>query len=227
MRTKTLLLTAALSVAGMVSAMAAVSSNVYSVNVVGYVTKTIQPGFNLICNPLVQTNTHLTELIPAPPDLTVAYILTPGGYNIYTFYVDLPGWDPDPSAQLLDPGAGLFILNPLSTTFQITFVGEVAQGLLSNSIPANFSMQSSKVPQKTNTLALGLAPAHQDVIYQFFNNGTSTGYNIYTYYSDLPGWDPEPPAPDNASTGPTMDVGDAWLYFSAGASSMVRNFTVE
>ena len=47
MRTKTLLLTAALSAAGIASSMA----QVYSVNAVGYVNTPLVTGFNLISNP--------------------------------------------------------------------------------------------------------------------------------------------------------------------------------
>ena len=47
MRTKTLLLTAALAAAGVVSSMA----QVYSVNSVGYVNLTLPNGFSMIANP--------------------------------------------------------------------------------------------------------------------------------------------------------------------------------
>src|SRR5688500_15579957 len=50
MRTKTLLLTAALSAAGIATSMA--QAPVYSVNAVGYVNTPLVPGYNLISNPL-------------------------------------------------------------------------------------------------------------------------------------------------------------------------------
>ena len=48
MRTKTLLLTAALCAAGIATSKA----QVYSVNAVGYVNTALKPGYNLISNPL-------------------------------------------------------------------------------------------------------------------------------------------------------------------------------
>jgi hypothetical protein len=48
MRTKTLLLTAALAVAGLSSA----SAQVYSVNAVGYINLSLPKGFSMICNQL-------------------------------------------------------------------------------------------------------------------------------------------------------------------------------
>ena len=48
MRTKTLLLTAALSAAGIATSMA----QVYSANAVGYVNKLIPTGFSMIANPV-------------------------------------------------------------------------------------------------------------------------------------------------------------------------------
>ena len=70
MRTKTLLLSAAALAAGVVTSMAA---NTYSVNVVGYINVTVQPGFNIIGNQLdvdgVDTiSTVLNASTPASQD---------------------------------------------------------------------------------------------------------------------------------------------------------------
>src|SRR5947207_10303632 len=53
MRTKTLLLTAALAAAGAASAMA---QNVYSVNAVGYANVSVPSGFSMIACPFEQTS---------------------------------------------------------------------------------------------------------------------------------------------------------------------------
>jgi hypothetical protein len=222
MRTKTLILTALVGAASVAGALAQ-GTNVYSVNVVGYVTKTMQPGFNLIANPLVQTNTTLASLIPNPPQYTVAYVLVGGTYFINTFDPDLGGWDPNPN-QTLDLGGGVHIFNPLSQSFDITFVGEVAQGGLTNNIPMGFSMQSSKVPQQASLTALGFQPVQYDVVYQAYNTGTTSGYYIWTYDPDLGGWDP---APDPVQ-GPTLAVGEAVLYNAIGNNAKIaRQFTVQ
>ena len=50
MRTKTMLLSALLGTLGSVSLMAQ-STNVYSLNAVGYINVTVQPGFNIVSCP--------------------------------------------------------------------------------------------------------------------------------------------------------------------------------
>src|SRR5437763_15367210 len=61
MRTKTLLLTAAVLAAGLG---ASVAQTVFSVNAVGYVNVTIKPGYNLICNPLNGSNNVISTVMP-------------------------------------------------------------------------------------------------------------------------------------------------------------------
>ena len=65
MRTKTLLLSAAVLAAGLA---ASTAQSVFSVNAVGYVNKTLAPGYNLIANPLNGTNNLLSTIIPTAPD---------------------------------------------------------------------------------------------------------------------------------------------------------------
>ena len=65
MRTKTLILAAALTAAGLASSLA--QSNVYSLNVVGYVNKTLTGGslFSVVNNPLNTTNNTLAGIFGA------------------------------------------------------------------------------------------------------------------------------------------------------------------
>src|SRR5258707_9446070 len=79
MKTKTLLLTAALAAAGAASAMA---QNVYSVNAVGYINKSVQSGFSLLSNPFVVSNESLDALMPTPPEGTTVYKLVGTTYQI-------------------------------------------------------------------------------------------------------------------------------------------------
>ena len=60
MRTKTLVLAAVLSAAGIASSLA---QAVYSVNVVGYINLTLKPGLNLITAQLKGTNQNVNTLI--------------------------------------------------------------------------------------------------------------------------------------------------------------------
>jgi hypothetical protein len=226
MRTKILLLTAALSLAGMVSAMAAASSNVYSVNVVGYVTKNVQPGYNMFANTLVQTNTTLAALLPSVPQYTYVYVFNDLGQFLANQYdPDLGGWDPNPN-QTLDLGKGFFILNQTATAFPVTFVGEVFQGSFSNNISSGFSYRASPIPQGTNLVTLGLQPVQYDTAARFINpDGVNTSFESYQYDPDLGGWDPPVGGLNN---GPTIDVGEGIIYYSGTpGAKLVRSFTVE
>jgi len=211
MRTKTLLLTAALSAAGVATSMA----QVYSQNAVGYVNLSLARGFNLIANPLRQTDTTLETLIPSPPDQTTFYSFAHvGGYTIYTY--DLSGvgaWDPSGGHFVL--GKGAFISTP--SAFTLTVVGEVAQGTLTNPVEGpGFDLKGSMVPQ-TGLLAsdLGYTPVDQELIYKFNN---ASGYTIYTY--DLSGvgdWDPGQPS---------ISVGEGFFTSTPVAHAWTRVFTV-
>jgi len=220
MNMKKLLLTITLLVSGIIIA---AGQSISSANVVGYVTKTLQPGFNLVCNPFQMepgSNT-LAALFPEGmvPQYTVIYKLTPSGYAINTYY-DGYGWDPNPN-ETIDQGAGVFILHNSPRTWNITWCGQVAQGYLVNDVPGGFSMQSSQVPETINVTEMGLVPQQHDVIYAFHNDGNSSGYSIYTFYAGY-GWDPGVP------TGPTISLGDAFMYLNnSGASTITRNFNIQ
>jgi hypothetical protein len=212
MRTKTLLLTAALGLAGAATTMA----QVYSVNAVGYVNVTMKGGFNMVANPLDAGagNNTVSKLFPAnsPAGLTV-YKFGATGFDINTYDPDLGGWT-DPNATLT-PGEGAFVLVPGTGTFTVTFVGEVMQGHLVTDLPQGFSIRSSKVPQ-SGPLAgtLGFPIAAGDTIYRY---DASSGYSIYAFDPDLGGWAPEEPSPA---------VGEAFWVAALNAKQWVRDFNV-
>lgn len=211
MRTKTLLLTVALSAAGVASSMA----QVYSQNAVGYVNLSLFRGFNLIANPLSQTDTTLETLIPNPPDQTVYYDFSPvTGYTTYTYDLSgVGGWDP--AGGHFNLGKGAFIST--AAPFTITVVGEVAQGTLSNPVAGpGFDLKGSKVPQSGLLSAnLGYTPVDGEVIYRFSN---ATGYTTYTYdLSGVGGWDPEDPP---------INVGEGFFTSSPAPHPWTRVFTV-
>ena len=126
MRTKALLGLAALAVS---AATCVAQSNVYSLNIVGYVNVDIKAGVNLISNPLKPSNgnNNITNTIVGLPD-------TAEGAEIYKWggtgwSSDIPswvagfGWFPDVSMNL---GESFFLKSPVAT--KITFVGEVQTG---------------------------------------------------------------------------------------------------
>jgi len=226
MRTKTLLLTAALSAAGIASSMG--QGAVYSVNAVGYVNTTLAPGFNLISNPLDNKtgnsieNLFGTGMNPVPDGLTV-YHWDPVNdtYIIATYSEFVGGWDPEAAADtLVPPGNGFFVFNPGTANATVTFVGEVMQGPnLQNPIPQGFSMKASQVPQSGTVSDLDYVPADGDVFFKW--NTTSDGYDSWVYSDFLGGWDR-----NGQNEEPSLAVGEAAYVYKATAGVWTRNFQV-
>jgi hypothetical protein len=231
MRTKTLLLTAALGAASIASSMA----QVYSANAVGYVNLSLPAGYSLISNPLNGTNNHLNTILPLPnsADGTIIYRFKPGT-QIYgdsiTFYQDF-GWftnDGDPNWLVLNPGEGVFIQPNGPTPLNVTFVGEVPQGNLAHPVAANYSIQASEVPQALPLGADGQAGTLQfpavpgDIVY-IFDATTQSYKDSFTFYPDY-GWftatdDPGP-------QGPTIPVGTAFFVYKVAGATWDRQFSV-
>ena len=213
MRTKTLLLTAALSAAGVATSMA----QVYSVNAVGYVNTTLAPGLNLISNPLDSADDSIASLFAGVPNNTQVYKFNPatGSYSIATYSSLLGSWTGESTATV-EPGEGVFVRNATAAPVTVTFVGEVRQGPLSHPIPAGLSIQSSEVPQEGGIETdLGFPPANNDQVYEYDNAGNT--YVISTYSSILGGWTPSEP---------TIDVGQAVFVRKAAATTWTRDFNI-
>jgi len=158
MRTKTLLLTAAVIAAGI----GASQAQVYSVNVVGYVNVTVGAGYNLIANPLNGTNNLVSTVIPGSQLPTDTQLLT-WNSTIQDFnqadFVDTGTWYDqlgNPSATVLNPGRGFFLqLPPGSTSRTVTFVGDVATGNSTNRVAHFFDFVASVVPQSAGLSTIG------------------------------------------------------------------------
>jgi hypothetical protein len=203
MRTKTLLLSAAVGAAGLL----AVNAQVYSVNSVGYINLTIPVGFSMIANQLNSGNNTVGSLFPAVADGTTLYKFNGVGYDI-NFYDE--GWG-NP-AMTLNPGEGAFI-RVVGSPLSVTFVGEVPQGSASNqTIPAGFSIRSSTVPQAASLDAMSFPAVDGDTVYRF-NNATSS--YITSVYDE--GW---------GGGAPVVAVGEAFFVRKIGSASWNRNFSV-
>jgi hypothetical protein len=211
MRTKTLLLTAALCAAGIATSKA----QVYSVNAVGYVNTPLAPGYNLISNPLDNKATggnvvkNLFASLPAGSQVFVFNGTKYDSADVDVFSGEITG----AAANLeVKPGNGVFVRVDAAST--VTFVGEVPSGQLSNPIPTGFSIKASQVPQagKAST-DLGFPAADGDQIYIF---NTATGK--YTTYSVVFGaWDPSEPS---------IDVGQAVFVRTDAGKNWTRNFDI-
>lgn len=210
MRTKTLLLTAALSVAAAATSMA---QAVYSVNIVGYVNKTLNPGYTMICNPFVVADSKVSTLIPVAPSGTTIYNFN--GSFVGTQFDDLAGAWTDPNLPL-NLGSGFFVQNVSGAPFTITFVGEVLTGTINNPPSVSgYQILSSKVPQAGTLGALGLVPGDGDQVLRFDNAGnTFVGYS----YDGLGGqW--VSAAPVDPVNGPSIDVGESFFYNNLASSA--------
>jgi hypothetical protein len=197
MRTKTILLSAAVLAAGL-SAVSAQS--VFSVNAVGYVNVPVINGYQVIANPLNNSNNTLNVILPAVADNTKIYRFNPTSQTFgaaITFFFDpdvnAGAWDPN---VVLAPGEAVFLFSPVAAT--LTFVGEVPQGTLLNPLPANFSLRSSIVPQSGGiSSVLGLAAADNDSVY-FFNPATQSYPAPFRFFFDpdtnTGAWDPSEPS---------------------------------
>jgi hypothetical protein len=224
MRTKTLLLTAALGAAGVASSM---GQAVYSVNAVGYVNTTLKPGFNLISNPLTAADNTVKSLFsnitPAIPNaLTVYYFNGTRYLNAAYDDIDL-AFKGEAADVQVPPGDGVFVLNPEQTDLTVTFVGEVPQGNLQNPLPAGFSIQASQVPQAGRVSTdLGLPAAQGDTIYKF--NTTLKRYENWAF-DDLAGqngaW-----TQNGQENEPSLAVGEAFFLLKGAAGSWNRTFSV-
>jgi hypothetical protein len=219
MRTKTLLLTAALSAAGVATSMA----QVYSVNAVGYVNTTLTEGLNLISNPLIAADNKISSLITGQPNGTVVYRFADGAFQSATWLAALSRWNPpEVVANETLPGEGIFVRLPAgSPNLTITFVGEVPQGDLKNPLPVGLSIKSSMVPQAGDPSAavsaggLGMPPENGAVYYAW--NETTQAYESSTYLAALSRWNP--------ALKP-LAVGEAFFLRRVTAGSWDRNFSV-
>lgn len=211
MRTKALLLTAALCAAGIATSLA---QTVYSVNAVGYVNLTIPIGYSMIANPLNAATNTLSSLISNPPNFSQFLRWNGTGFDVATFAFG--AWDND---YTVVPGQGGFLNT--DTRFTNTFVGEVMQGPtnapLSNPFPSGYSIRASQVPQAANLTALGLTPALQnfDQVLAWTNSPAPGRFVVYTL--TFGAWDP---------ADPQIEVGQSFFLNTAVAGNWTRAFTV-
>lgn len=223
MRTKTVILIAAVCAAGAATSMA----QVFSVNAVGYVNKVIPAGgFAMVSNPLKAATNTIDALFANVPNGFQVYKYTPGsGFQVGT-YDDLDASYGTVGSEEVLPGEGVFVQNPTDEPVTITFVGEVPQGALSTPMVAGFQIVSSQVPQAgtptdlnfPSTAAQGLTSGDQ--VYKFVVNDPVPANNqkyLVATYDDLDdGWD----------TPLNFEVGEAVFVKLAKPVNWTRDFNV-
>jgi hypothetical protein len=215
MRTKALILTAAL---GFASAASSMAQAVYSVNVVGYINLSMAPGFTLSANQLKSSpNNSLNNVLPSVA--LESQLLKFSNNNYTTDIFDGSAWldagTGDPSTTTVSPGEGFFFFNPNPSAQTVTLVGEVTTGNgLTVNLGSGFTLASSIVPQ---SIALNPANGFNNVLemqYLTFNSATQN-YNT-ALINDGTSW-------LNAETGdpvadPTPAVGQGFFIFNPDAA---------
>jgi hypothetical protein len=208
MRTKTLLLTAALCAAGIATSKA----QVYSVNAVGYVNTALVKGYNLISNPLDnKTSNKVKDLFASLPAGAQIFVFNGTKYDsadVDVFSGAITGTAADTEVK---PGNGVFVRVDAPTT--VTFVGEVPAGSLSNPIPKGFSIKASQVPQAGTATALNFPLEDGDQIFKF--NATTGKYTVSSVVFGA--WDAEP----------SLDVGEAvFVRTDSTTKNWTRTFDI-
>jgi hypothetical protein len=224
MRTKTMLLSALLGTLGSVSLMAQ-STNVYSLNAVGYINVTLEPGYNIVSAPLI-----------CSPDNTLNSLMTNGNgqYKGFKVYFSTPGvgytqietgakssWE-DGGTNTINPGQAAFVFNPSNIDVTVTFVGTVPQGSLTNTLVSGFNLVGSIVPSSgdliTNPITLFTAVKGDKVYVSDPVNGYSSPGGIYTAAKNG-NWSSDPIVPN---------VGEGFFFEnnSGATETWVENFSV-
>jgi hypothetical protein len=198
MRIKALLCAAAVA-ASAASSMA--QSNVYSLNIVGYVNVPMVSGFNLIANPLDNGTNTLSSLFPGAGFGDTVYQWT-GTTFVSSLFAG--AWSPD---LITVPGGGIFY--QAGAAFTNTFVGNVLTGSLTNKIKAGFNIVSSQVPQAATLENLGYPAGFGDTAYYWLPATQSYGSSLFAG-----AWSPD--------TIPA--VGEAFWIQAGAAVDWTRNF---
>jgi len=228
MRTKALLLAAAA-----VAAVASAQAQVYSVNAVGYVNKTLVPGFNMVSNPLNAANNTIGSLFNnfqgGPRNGTTVYRFANGNFTTASYLDFLGAWDGDAVNQTTLPGEGVFVFLPgpgagEAANKVLTFVGEVPQNATSTPVPKGFSIKSSVVPQavapdktkNTDGTPAPIPAVNGTTLYRYIP--AAKNYDTYSYLDFLGGWD---------NPLPVIEVGESFYYFNPGSdTTWTRTFSV-
>jgi len=236
MRTKTTLLGAAILAAGALSSMA--QSNVYSLNVVGYINSTLTgPGYTMIANQLDSGNNVFSNFFQGLPSGTqvIKWNTNTASFNIASRTLVGNGWNPAGAAtSTLNPGEACFIkLTGASKTN--TFVGNVmslaATGgtnpvysvTYTNNLITGYTMMGSSFPitgpiaSSTTGLDITNIPTGSQVIKW---NPLTQAYVISTKTAVLTGWNPP------ATGGPTINVGEGFFIKAFSPFTSVQTFNV-
>lgn len=230
MRTKSLVLAAVLSAAGVASSLA----QVYSVNVVGYINLTLSPGLNLITVQLKGTNQNVNTLLgstsPVIAENSLLFTWNAAGQRYDNAQISGGGiwYDPgsgNPSSVTLSPGQAFFIQNAGTANVTLTLVGEVPTGPNAVSIANGLGFYGDPAPVSQDILTNGFPVADNDLLYTW-NTAGQRWNNALIGAGPTPG----PAAWYDSGGLPVVVaplVGQGFVVSHAGATTWNRTFTVQ
>jgi hypothetical protein len=196
-------------------------AQIFSVNAVGYVNTTVEPGFNLVGNPLLAEDNSLGALFKnfqgGVPDGLLVYKFVDGNFIAMSWSDIMGSFAPDDAAaEILLPGDGVFVFLPGGSSRTLTFVGEVEQGTVCTDIPQGFSIKSSMIPQVIylDSPGVDFPATNNDIVYLL--NPITHSYEIFQYTLDQ--WFP---------SAPLIEVGQAFfLYHPSPPTTWCRTFSI-
>jgi hypothetical protein len=233
MRTKALLGLAALAV----GLSTAVADNVYSVNVVGYVTVPLHAGkLSLVSLPLAPVDGNFsinnTVVLDNSQDYANLVLWTPGGWDTAPTWYGQDLTDPDPpfwsDDRTITNGTSFFI--SAAAEGSVTFVGQVPQGTASYNWVPGLSAVANVFPVATNFPGNTIGNDYDGIV--LWDQATSSWNTDWVYYgADLT--DPDPPfwtnngGPGDNVNGPMLNPGEGFFYQGSGTVSFTKTFTVQ
>jgi hypothetical protein len=198
---------------------------VYSINVVGYVTLTMRPGYNLVANQLI-TGTpanNLNAVLPTVAEESQVLKFVSANYtsDIYLGGAWLNSTTGDPSATTVSPGEGFFFLNTAAGNQTVTLVGEVKTGSSTVTMNPGYSLVASAVPQEISLLPVNGFNPVEEMQYLTFNAAVQ---NYDTALINLGGAWLNSITGDPADARPAVGQGFFILNPSASNNLWTRNF---
>jgi len=217
MRTKALIC-AALVAASAISAMA----QVYSLNIVGYVNKSVPVGYSMLANPLKAGVTNgANEIMPIILD--EQFLTWNGaGFNVVQYSSIFNDWiDPATLASAkppaLPPGTAFFYYTPVATN--LTFVGEVVPApstTNSLALPIGYSMIGSPMPVSLTDITSGTGSMPLVADMQVLNwNGA--GFTTKQYSSIFNAW--INPVDLSTVPAPALNIAEGFFYYTPVATN--------
>jgi len=216
MRTKALILSAMICAAGVVPSFAA-DGNVYSVNVVGYITLSLSNNYTMIANQLDDGAGNLaTNVFSGAPPGTIFSKFTGAGYANLT-KTGPTSWS-GVTSMTCAPGEGVFVKKPVNpAVVSLTCIGEVMQGTLDNPVVQGYEIYSTMVPQQG-----GISSVHEYVrtTGDILSRYTGAGYQNFTAIPSgtTNRWNPSEPI---------IGVGEAFWLRASVAKPWTRTFNVQ